>query len=79
MFHTLMNDKTAALKDKLKIIKEKNKTLNKTIQRRGKQITNLKALFQHLKSKNILKNDAAFKLANEFGSTLVPLLQHEKK
>lgn len=62
----------------MKTAQDKNKTLNRRIQRKEKQITNLKLLFKHLKDKNILENDTVLTLAKDFGN-LVPLLQNEKK
>ncbi|XP_072753985.1 uncharacterized protein [Anoplolepis gracilipes] len=60
MFHELMNHKQATLAKKLKTTQDKNKTLNRRIQRKEKQLTNLKLLLKHLKDKNrnlfILKN-----------------------
>lgn len=63
----------------MKLINNKNKTLNRTIQRRGKKITNLKTLFTNLKTKNVLENDAASRLANEFGTLVLPVLKNEKR
>ncbi|XP_032674680.1 uncharacterized protein LOC116845742 [Odontomachus brunneus] len=60
MFHNLINEKEAVLKTKLQMIKNKNNTLKKNIQRKEKTIINLKK-FQALKSKNMLDADAAFK------------------
>lgn len=79
MFHELIDHEKAALKDKLEIIRNKNKTLNKNIQRKRKKITNLKALLKDLQGKNMLENDAALRLTNEFGNLLVSLLKNEKK
>lgn len=79
MFHSLMHHKETLFKNKLKMVQIKNKTLNKSIKRKENKITNLKTLFKHLKDKNILENDATFRLSNEFGNLLVPLLQNEKK
>lgn len=73
-----MNHKQATLANKLKVAQDKNKTLNRRIQRKEKQITNLKLLFKHLKDKNILENDTVLTLTNDFGN-LVSLLQNEKK
>lgn len=79
MFHTLMKHKEAALENKIKLIKVRNKTLKKNRERKEKSIKNLKSLFKHIKDKHILENDAASRLTNEFENLLAPLLQNEKK
>lgn len=58
MFHTVMHNKEAVLKKKLEMVKNKNKSLNRSIQQKGKNITNLRTLLKDLKRKNILEEDA---------------------
>lgn len=65
MFHVIIRNNEAVLKRKLEMAKNKNKTLNKNIQRKGKSIANYKILFKDLKNKNILDNNGACKLSNE--------------
>lgn len=64
MFHVIIRNNEAVLKRKLEMAKNKNKTLNKNIQRKGKSIANYKILFKDLKNKTILDNGAC-KLSNE--------------
>lgn len=78
MFHDLMNRKVVTLKDKLKMVNEKNKTLKRNIQRKKKRITSLKTVFRHLKEKKLLENDTVFRLTNEYGNLFVSLVQNEK-
>lgn len=56
MFHTVMHNKEAVLKKKLEMVKNKNKSLNRSIQQKGKNITNLRTLLKDLKRKNILED-----------------------
>lgn len=71
MFHTLMRNNEAALKQKLEVVGRKNKTLNKSIKRKGENIkSNLKSLIEVLKSRNISENDNVFKLIKEFGNIM---------
>lgn len=58
MFHTLIHDKETVLKEKLKIVKIKNRKLNRSIQQTEKNITNLKTLVKDLNRKGISDNDS---------------------
>lgn len=55
MFHTIMHNKEAVLKKKLEMVKNKNIRLIRSIQQKGKNITNLRTLLKDLKRKNILE------------------------
>jgi len=79
MFNIISNNKEATFKNSLKLLRNKNKVLTKSIQRKKTKITNLKTLFQILKDKNILAENDAFKLSYEFNDLLVPLLQNDKR
>lgn len=79
MFQTLMRKNETVLKQKLETVSKMNKILNKNVQRKKNNITNLKSAFKFLKNRNILENDAVFKLKNEYGNLLLPLLKNEKR
>lgn len=75
----IMNCEATQLKKKVNMAQDKIRTLNKTIGKKKRTITDLETLFKHLKDINVLEDDTVFRLTNEFGNLLLPLLQNEKR